>query len=66
MGGGQLTVMDPYEKQSVYVAEVGGRGEGLFAKRDFADTELIAYYSGIIYRDTDFDYVTDNRTNDEW
>jgi hypothetical protein len=38
---------DPYEKRSVYVAAstIPGAGEGLFAKRNFEQRELISYYA---------------------
>jgi hypothetical protein len=38
---------DPYERRSVYVAvsTIPGAGEGLFAKRNFEQRELISYYA---------------------
>ncbi len=46
-GFGNTAHRDPYERRSVYVADstIPGAGEGLFAKRDFEQRELLSYYA---------------------
>jgi hypothetical protein len=46
-GAGNTAHRDPYERRSVYVANstIPGAGEGLFAKRDFEQRELLSYYA---------------------
>jgi hypothetical protein len=46
-GVGNTASRDPYERRSVYVADstIPGAGEGLFAKRDFEQRELLSYYA---------------------
>jgi hypothetical protein len=46
-GAGNTAPRDPYERRSVYVADstIPGAGEGLFAKRDFEQRELLSYYA---------------------
>jgi [histone H3]-lysine4 N-methyltransferase len=39
---------DPYEKKHVYVKEVLGMGEGLFAKRTIQKGDLVSLYSGML------------------
>jgi hypothetical protein len=43
--GSNPRVRDPYERRNVYVAPstIPGAGEGLFAKRDMEERELVAY-----------------------
>jgi hypothetical protein len=43
--GSNPRVRDPYERRNVYVAPstIPGAGEGLFAKRDIEERELVAY-----------------------
>ena len=47
--GRQPLLPDPYEARTVYVAESGiaGAGEGLFARRDLAEGQLVALYNGV-------------------
>jgi hypothetical protein len=42
------TVMDPYEKKSVYVglSSIPGAGEGLFARRRMSPGDLVSYFGG--------------------
>jgi hypothetical protein len=43
--GSNPRVRDPYERRNVYVSPstIPGAGEGLFAKRDMEERELVAY-----------------------
>lgn len=64
--GDQPLVMDPYEKKTVYVQDLEQEGEqGLFAKRDIAEGEQIAFYSGVIFDDRDHTTITPNMTEEE-
>ena len=42
------TIMDPFEKNTVYVKTTVLKGDGLFARRNIEPSELVAYYSGVI------------------
>ena len=42
------TIMDPMEKNTVYVKTTELKGDGLFARRDIEPFELVAYYSGVV------------------
>ena len=42
-------IMDPFEKNTVYVKETEGRGDGLFARRNIDANEVVSYYSGSIW-----------------
>ena len=44
----QPVVMDPFERNSVYVGETMGKGEGLFARRNIEPREVVSYYSGVV------------------
>ena len=46
--GDQPTVMDPYEKRTIYIG-AGKVDDGIFAKRNIRDGELVMYYSGVIF-----------------
>ena len=43
------TIIDPFEKQMVYVKNTALSGEGLFVKKDIAAYEIVAYYSGTVW-----------------
>ena len=45
----QPKVMDPFEKNTVYVSETATSGDGLFARRDIEANEVVSYYSGTIW-----------------
>jgi len=47
--GANPTVLDPFERKSVYVGEsqLAGGGDGLFAKRNFLPGELVSYFGGL-------------------
>ena len=44
--GDQPTLRDPYERKKVYIDQ-GVKDEGIFARKDIEEDDLIAYYSGI-------------------
>ena len=44
-------IMDPFEKNTVYVKETKGKGDGLFARRNIDANEVVSYYSGSIWTD---------------
>ena len=44
----QPKVMDPFEKNTVYVSETATSGDGSFARRDIEANEVVSYYSGTI------------------
>ena len=51
---------DPYERRTVFIASAGGEmGDGMFAKRNISgERELVAYYSGFIFNNTQRPVVT--------
>ena len=67
--GDQPRVMDPYTKKIFYI-EDGLKDDGLFAKRDIAKGELVAYYSGLFWNTSEAAlYTRDryrNQTEDEF
>ena len=50
----QPTIMDPFEKNSVFIGNTKEKGEGLFARRTFQPYEIVSYYSGMILPSKDF------------
>ena len=58
-GKGPEGVMDPYEQKNValQIAKNAKMGEGVYAKKDFRNEELIAMYNGFIfkYKSKEFD-----------
>jgi len=60
--GDQPTIMDPYEKQIVYVNTTDWGDDGLFAKRDIKKGELVAYYNGLLFNQTENELWFDNQT----
>ena len=51
------TIMDPFEKNMVYVNKTTDAGDGLFAKRDIEANEIIVYYSGTVW--TPKEYISE-------
>ena len=49
----------------IYVRDVPGKGEGLFAKRNIAKGEQVAYYAGFKYNNTRDAVFYDNQTEAE-
>ena len=48
----QPAIMDPFEKNGVFVKNTIEKGEGLFARRKFESNEIVSYYSGVILAST--------------
>jgi len=48
----QPAIMDPFEKNSIFVKNTIEKGEGLFARRNFERNEIVSYYSGVILPST--------------
>ena len=44
----QPRIMDPFEKNTVYINGTPSSGDGLFARRDIEANEVVSYYSGTI------------------
>ena len=44
----QPTLMDPLEKNTVFIQTDDEKGDGLFARREIEKNEVVAYYSGIV------------------
>ena len=59
--GDQPTVMDPFEIKNVYI-QTGPFGDGVFAKRNFSQGDLIMYYSGLLHNKTEGPFFTSNMT----
>ena len=45
----QPRLTDPYERKTLYIKETESQGQGVFAKRDIAQNEIVAYYIGTIH-----------------
>ena len=64
--GDQPLKMDPYERKMVYIKDDDFGGDGIFAKRDIDQNELVSYYGGIIWNHRELDLYTDNDTSYTW
>ena len=64
--GDQPQKMDPYERKLVYIKDDDFGGDGMFAKRDIDQNELVAYYGGILWNHKKLDLYTDNDTSYAW
>ena len=67
--GDQPRAMDPYTKKNIFIGN-GLKEDGVFAKRDIAEGELIAYYSGLFVNTSEQALFTlrtyQNQTWDEY
>ena len=60
------TLMDPFEKNTVFIKTDIEKGDGLFARRDIGPGEVVAYYSGIVCTKEDNQgYIPTNLTQYE-
>ena len=50
--GDQPKVMDPYSKKNFYIGD-GKKDDGVFAKRDLKKGQLVMYYSGLFWNETE-------------
>ena len=57
--------MDPLEKRFIYINETEWGDDGLFAKKDIGANEVVAYYSGIFWNDTELELWPENQTSYE-
>ena len=62
--GDQPTVMDPFELKNVYI-QTGPFGDGVFAKKNFSEGDLVMYYSGLLHNKTEGPFFTSNMTAEE-
>ena len=60
----QPTLMDPYTRKNIYISE-GKEGDGVFARRNISQGEVIMYYSGIRWNKTEMPLWSKNQTKDE-
>ena len=63
--GTQPTLMDPYEKKTIYLQSAGytdntgDLGDTVFAKRNIQRGEIVAYYIGVKYHHRTFKNATE-------
>ena len=60
----QPTLMDPYTRKNIFISE-GEEGDGVFAKRNISQGEVIMYYSGIRWNKTEFPLWSKNQTKED-
>ena len=58
------TLMDPYTRKNIYISK-GEEGDGVFARRNISQGEVIMYYSGIRWNKTDMPLWSKNQTKEE-
>ena len=67
--GDQPKVMDPFTKKNIYIGD-GTKDDGVFARRDIKKGELVMYYSGLLWNETEQALYTrntyHNQTWEEW
>ena len=64
--GDQPRVMDPYTKKTIYIGD-GKKDDGVFAKRDIANGEIVMYYSGLFWNESHQAlYTMDTYKNQTW
>ena len=62
--GDQPTVADPFESKRIYIGE-GVMQDGLFAKKDIRNGELICYLSGTLHNENKMPIFSHSQTLDE-
>jgi hypothetical protein len=62
---GPRTVGDPFERRTVYLREIQGKGEGVFAKRNITTGEHIMYYAGLVQNVTERPMFFTNQTMED-
>ena len=60
----QPTLMDPYTRKNIYISE-GKEGDGVFARRNISQGEVIMYYSGLRWNKTEMPFWSKNQTKEE-
>ena len=69
--GNQPKVMDPLDQGNIYIKVIGktgdgGLSDGVFAKKNFTEGDIIAYYSGLLWNTAaDGPIFTRNQTEEE-
>ena len=63
--GSQDNLPDPFERRHVYVGESSIKEDGVFAKRNIMQGDLLCYYSGLIHNLTENPKTFTNQTEDE-
>ena len=61
--GDQPRVMDPYDRKHIYIGD-GKKDDGAFAKEKIFKGDLICYYSGIVWNQTELPLWTNNITDE--
>ena len=61
----QPKIMDPFEKNSVFVSKTANSGEGLFARRNIETNEVVAYYSGVILKTEEINQMRFNGASNQ-
>ena len=62
--GDQPTIMDPFERKYIFIAD-GKKEDGVFAKKGINKGDIILYYSGIIWNQTEVPLWSSNTTWEE-
>ena len=61
----QPKIMDPFEKNSVFVSKTANSGEGLFARRNIETNEVVSYYSGVILKTEELKQIRVNGASNQ-
>ena len=61
----QPKIMDPFEKNSVFVSKTANSGEGLFARRNIETNEVVSYYSGVILKTEEIKQIRFNGASNQ-
>ena len=61
----QPKIMDPFEKNSVFVSKTANSGEGLFARRNIETNEVVSYYSGVILKTEEINQMRFNGASNQ-
>ena len=63
--GGNPRNVDPFEQNHVYVNTASNMGEGLFARKNINEGNVVAYYSGLLLNPKQTPLITRNMTMDQ-
>ena len=63
--GGNPRIVDPFEQNHVYVNTARNMGEGLFARKNITEGNVVAYYSGLLLNPKQTPLITRNMTMDQ-
>ena len=62
--GDQPKVMDPFTKKNIYIHD-GKMDDGVFAKKNLIEGDIVMYYSGLMWNNTEVPLFRTNQTWDE-